>query len=188
VDRLNLEIPQGEILGWSVRTAREKPLRSGCCAGSSIPPKARRGSRAVTSRGSWMPSRIASDTWPSCFGLYGDLTVDENMVFYADLFASTGSERDDLTARLLRMTRMEPFRAAAPATAEEIAGPILFVAVGPGQLHDRRNHQCKGRLGPVRIKLVTCCFRHVLCGRVVGFTSFRAESGHHDAGAEHRQG
>ena len=43
------------------------------------------------------------------FGLYQDLTVEENMVFYADLFGIVGTERDDLTARLLRMTRMEPF-------------------------------------------------------------------------------
>jgi ABC-2 type transport system ATP-binding protein len=45
------------------------------------------------------------------FGLYGDLTVEENMFFYADLFGITGADRHDLTAQLLRMTRMEPFRA-----------------------------------------------------------------------------
>ncbi len=44
------------------------------------------------------------------FGLYGDLTVEENMAFYADLFGILGKERDDLSARLLQMTRMEPFR------------------------------------------------------------------------------
>jgi ABC-2 type transport system ATP-binding protein len=44
------------------------------------------------------------------FGLYTDLTVDENMNFYADLFGILGREREELTARLLRMTRMEPFR------------------------------------------------------------------------------
>jgi drug efflux transport system ATP-binding protein len=44
------------------------------------------------------------------FGLYTDLTVDENMTFYADLFGIIGREREELTARLLRMTRMEPFR------------------------------------------------------------------------------
>jgi len=44
------------------------------------------------------------------FGLYGDLTVEENMNFYADLFGILGKERADLSARLLRMTRMEPFR------------------------------------------------------------------------------
>ncbi len=45
------------------------------------------------------------------FGLYGDLTVDENMQFYADLFNVTGEERGTLAQQLLRMTRMEPFRA-----------------------------------------------------------------------------
>jgi ABC-2 type transport system ATP-binding protein len=44
------------------------------------------------------------------FGLYGDLTVDENMEFYADLFGITRATRDELTPQLLRMTRMEPFR------------------------------------------------------------------------------
>jgi ABC-2 type transport system ATP-binding protein len=44
------------------------------------------------------------------FGLYQDLTVGENMAFYADLFGIVGNERKDLSARLLQMTRMEPFQ------------------------------------------------------------------------------
>jgi ABC-2 type transport system ATP-binding protein len=44
------------------------------------------------------------------FGLYADLTVEENMIFYADLFGVTGAERDAMMAEYLRMTRMEPFR------------------------------------------------------------------------------
>jgi ABC-2 type transport system ATP-binding protein len=44
------------------------------------------------------------------FGLYQDLTVDENMRFYADLFGVPDKVRDELTPGLLRMTRMEPFR------------------------------------------------------------------------------
>jgi len=44
------------------------------------------------------------------FGLYGDLTVDENMNFYADLFGLSKTEFEPLIQRLLRMTRMEPFR------------------------------------------------------------------------------
>ena len=44
------------------------------------------------------------------FGLYADLTVDENMAFYADLFGIGARERSNLLPRLLRMTRMEPFR------------------------------------------------------------------------------
>jgi ABC-2 type transport system ATP-binding protein len=44
------------------------------------------------------------------FGLYADLTVDENMEFYAELFGISRAERDQMTPGLLRMTRMEPFR------------------------------------------------------------------------------
>jgi ABC-2 type transport system ATP-binding protein len=47
------------------------------------------------------------------FGLYQDLTVEENMDFYADLFGVLGREREDLKLKLLRMTRMEPFRGRA---------------------------------------------------------------------------
>ena len=44
------------------------------------------------------------------FGLYGDLTVEENMDFYADLFGIFGGEREALKERLLKMTRMADFR------------------------------------------------------------------------------
>lgn len=44
------------------------------------------------------------------FGLYPDLTVEENMAFYADLFGVPRAERAALACRLLAMTRMEPFR------------------------------------------------------------------------------
>ncbi len=44
------------------------------------------------------------------FGLYTDLTVEENMDFYADLFGIFGTVREQLKHRLLAMTRMEPFR------------------------------------------------------------------------------
>lgn len=44
------------------------------------------------------------------FGLYGDLTVEENMDFYADLFGVEDSELEPLKQKLLAMTRMAPFR------------------------------------------------------------------------------
>ncbi len=44
------------------------------------------------------------------FGLYGDLTVEENMDFYADLFGVEERELEPLKQKLLAMTRMAPFR------------------------------------------------------------------------------
>jgi len=49
------------------------------------------------------------------FGLYGDLTVQENMVFYSDLFGLGRADREKLMGELLGMTRMEPFRKRAAA-------------------------------------------------------------------------
>lgn len=49
------------------------------------------------------------------FGLYGDLTVEENLDFYGDLFGVFGVERRELKQRLLEMTRMAEFRGRAAA-------------------------------------------------------------------------
>lgn len=49
------------------------------------------------------------------FGLYGDLTVEENLDFYGDLFGVFGAERRELKQRLLEMTRMAEFRGRAAA-------------------------------------------------------------------------
>lgn len=44
------------------------------------------------------------------FGMYLDLTVEENLFFYADLFGIPDNQRNPLMVKLLHMTRMEPFR------------------------------------------------------------------------------
>src|SRR5262249_10791690 len=41
---------------------------------------------------------------------YPDLSVDENMDFYADLFGISAVQRRELLPRLLEMTRMDQFR------------------------------------------------------------------------------
>jgi len=47
---------------------------------------------------------------PQRFGLYEDLTVDENIEFFADLFEIDRKSRDERAARLLSASGMTPFR------------------------------------------------------------------------------
>ena len=47
---------------------------------------------------------------PQQFGLYEDLTVDENIRFYAELFQISAIERDRRSAQLLAACGMGPFR------------------------------------------------------------------------------
>lgn len=111
VDHLNLTVQQGEIFGLVGPDGAGKTttLRVLCGLMDATEGSARvaghdvaREAQAVKDQIGYMAQR---------FGLYGDLTVDENMGFYGDLFGITGADREALTVRLLRMTRMEPFRA-----------------------------------------------------------------------------
>jgi ABC-2 type transport system ATP-binding protein len=110
VDGLNLTVYKGEIFGLVGPDGAGKTttLRMLCGLMDPTAGSARvaghdvaRDSRAVKDQIGYMAQR---------FGLYQDLTVEENMVFYADLFGITGTLRGDLSLKLLRMTRMEPFR------------------------------------------------------------------------------
>jgi ABC-2 type transport system ATP-binding protein len=111
VDHLNLTVAPGEIFGLVGPDGAGKTTTLRMLCGLMDPTEGwahvaghdtARDSQAVKDSIGYMAQR---------FGLYQDLTVEENMIFYADLFGITGAERDRLTARLLRMTRMEPFRA-----------------------------------------------------------------------------
>ena len=110
VDHLNLEIQQGEIfcLVGPDGAGKTTTLRMLCSlmdptegtaevAGNDVVKEA----DAVRDQIGYMAQR---------FGLYPDLTVDENMFFYSDLYGIVGQEREELTTRLLKMTRLEPFR------------------------------------------------------------------------------
>ena len=54
---------------------------------------------------------------PQRFGLYEDLTVDENIRFYADLFGVKKTEREERSPQLLRAAGMSEFR-------ERLAGKL----------------------------------------------------------------
>lgn len=111
VDHLNLSVAPGEIFGLVGPDGAGKTttLRMLCGLISPSEGTARVAGYDVARQPQEVKDQIGY--MAQRFGLYGDLTVEENMAFYADLFGIVGTERRTLSAELLRMTRMEPFRA-----------------------------------------------------------------------------
>ncbi len=58
------------------------------------------------------PEKIKDHTgyMPRDYGLYGDLAVEENINFYADIFKVPGRERKERMDRILGFTGMAPFK------------------------------------------------------------------------------
>lgn len=119
VDRLDLEVSEGEIFGLVGPDGAGKTTTLRMLAGLIDPTEgeaivagfdAARHPERVRDRIGYMAQR---------FGLYGDLTVEENMRFYADLFGTPAAETARLMPELLRMTRMGPFR---ERLARELSG------------------------------------------------------------------
>jgi ABC-2 type transport system ATP-binding protein len=115
VDHLSLEVTNGEIFGLVGPDGAGKTTTLRLVGGLMDPTEGEawvaghnvaRELEAVKDQIGYMAQR---------FGLYGDLTVDENMNFYADLFGISKTERARLLPDLLRMTRMEPFRSRPAA-------------------------------------------------------------------------
>jgi ABC-2 type transport system ATP-binding protein len=109
VNRLNLEVKRGEIFGLVGPDASGKTtiLRMLC---GILPPDEgegkvsgwdiRREAERIKNQAGYLPQR---------FGLYGDLSVLENIHFYADLYRVPKRERKDRIARLLQFASLEPF-------------------------------------------------------------------------------
>jgi ABC-2 type transport system ATP-binding protein len=115
VDRFNIEVAPGEIFGVVGPDGAGKTTTLRLLCGLLDP----------TDGEAWVVGHnVAKDLdavkdqigyMAQRFGLYGDLTVDENMLFYAELFGISRAERERLMQQLLRMTRMEPFRSRQAA-------------------------------------------------------------------------
>ncbi|MFB3777521.1 MAG: ATP-binding cassette domain-containing protein [Bryobacteraceae bacterium] len=111
VDRLNLEVAPGEIFGLVGPDGAGKTTTLRLLSGLIDPAE---GQAMVAGHDASRETEQVKDNigyMAQRFGLYPDLTVDENMYFYADLFGISRREREELLPRLLRMTRMDPFRA-----------------------------------------------------------------------------
>jgi len=110
VDHLNLTVDQGEIFGLVGPDGAGKTTTLRMLCGLMDPTE---GTARVAGHDTVHQSQEVKDQigyMAQRFGLYADLTVQENMDFYGDLFGIVGEERARLTLELLRMTRMDPFR------------------------------------------------------------------------------
>ncbi|MBL0225337.1 MAG: ABC transporter ATP-binding protein [Geobacteraceae bacterium] len=109
VDRLDLEIPAGELFGLVGSDGAGKTTTLRMLAGILDPQEGElevlghlfpTGAERVKGQIGYMSQR---------FGLYPDLSVAENISFYADIFGVSGVERRERTARLLDFSGLAPF-------------------------------------------------------------------------------
>ncbi|WP_053381123.1 ABC transporter ATP-binding protein [Nitrospira moscoviensis] len=109
VDRLTFEVHAGEIFGLVGPDGAGKTTTLRILAGVLTPDAGSatvagydivHDPEAAKAHVSYMPQR---------FGLYEDLTVEENIRFYADLFGVARSEREPRAHRLLDGAGMSPF-------------------------------------------------------------------------------
>ncbi len=109
VHQLNLEVRRGEIFGLVGPDASGKTTTLRMLSGI-LPPDGgeawvegldiRKDQELIKEKVGYLPQR---------FGLYGDLTVLENVRFYADLYQVSKKERRERIPRLLRFANLEPF-------------------------------------------------------------------------------
>jgi ABC-2 type transport system ATP-binding protein len=109
VNRLNFEVKSGEIYGLVGPDASGKTttLRMLC---GILPPEEgeamvagcdiKKETESLKEKVGYLPQR---------FGLYGDLTVLENIHFYADLYEVSNKRRIERIERLLQFANLEPF-------------------------------------------------------------------------------
>ena len=110
VDNLNLSVQQGEVYGLVGPDGAGKTTIMRLLAGVMKPTAGDAwvngnntisDSRELKKQISYMPQR---------FGLYSDLTVQENIDFYADLYNVPKKIREQKITELLAFSNMEPFR------------------------------------------------------------------------------
>jgi ABC-2 type transport system ATP-binding protein len=110
VDHLTLDVARGEIFGLVGPDGAGKTTTLRLLSGLLEPTEGEAwvAGLSVTRQAAEVKDQIGY--MAERFGLYPDLSVEENMLFYADLFGLTGTPREKTFAELLAMTRMEPFR------------------------------------------------------------------------------
>ena len=110
VDHLSFGVGRAEIFGLVGPDGAGKTTTLRMLAGVLAPDEgsARVAGEDVVQRPEAVKGRISY--MPQRFGLYDDLTVDENIRFYADLFGLSRATREAHATRLLAASGMQEFR------------------------------------------------------------------------------
>jgi ABC-2 type transport system ATP-binding protein len=110
VDRLNLEVQQGELFGLVGPDGAGKTTTMRLLTGIMDPVSgdARVAGHSIISEGELIKEKIGYMS--QRFGLYEDLTVMENILFYADLYEVPQRERPARVKRLLGFSNLDPFK------------------------------------------------------------------------------
>lgn len=106
----SLEVPRGEIFGLVGPDGAGKTTTMRLLSGILEPTEgdAKVAGHSVTSDAELIKTKIGYMS--QRFGLYGDLTVAENLRFYADLYEVSRKEREPAEERLLGFSNLTPFR------------------------------------------------------------------------------
>jgi ABC-2 type transport system ATP-binding protein len=109
VDSLSLQIPEGELFGLIGSDGAGKTTTLRMLAGILDP-----SAGEISVLGHPFPAQADKvhdqiGYMSQRFGLYPDLTVAENISFYADIFGVTGTERRERTGRLLDFSGLAEF-------------------------------------------------------------------------------
>ena len=110
VDGLDFEVRRGELFGLLGPDGAGKTTTLRMLAGVLRPTAgdALLGETSVARQPEAAKDRLAYMS--QRFGLYGDLTVRENLDFYADLYRVPHAERGARLSRLFRFSNLEPFQ------------------------------------------------------------------------------
>jgi len=109
LDSLSFEVRQGEIFGLVGPDGSGKTTTQRILAGILAPDSGRAHVAGIDVVREPERAKQALSYMPQRFGLYEDLTVDENVRFYADLFSVRRREREARAVQLLRAAGMSEF-------------------------------------------------------------------------------
>lgn len=110
VDNLNLEIKKGELFGLVGPDGAGKTTIMRLLTATMMPSSGEAwvAGHSIVNEGERIKEKIGYMS--QRFGLYEDLTVMENMLFYADLYEVPENERPSRMERLLGFSNLTPFK------------------------------------------------------------------------------